>query len=130
AELLLDLDLHRQAVCVPTRFALDVEALHRLVAREEILEGACEDVVRGRLAVGRGRAFIEDKARAAGTQLERFLEGALLLPLREHLLLEVTEADLLGYLVEQLTPREIKNRSLGRPLPTARGTPQIPEAAT
>ena len=34
AELLLDLDLDRQPVRVPAGFALDVEALHRLVARE------------------------------------------------------------------------------------------------
>ncbi len=107
AQLLLDLDLDRQPVCIPAGLALDVEPLHRLVAREEVLEGAREDVVRGRPAVGGGRPFVEDKARAPGTELERLSEGVFRLPFREHLLLEVREADLLVYLVEHLTPREI-----------------------
>src|SRR4029077_9122467 len=108
AELLLDLDLDRQAVRIPARLPLDIEPLHRLVARKEVLECAREDVVRGRLAVGSRRSFIEDEARAPGPELERFLEGAFILPFREHLLLEVREADLLVYLVEHLTPREIR----------------------
>src|SRR4029077_19546446 len=81
AELLLDLDLDRQAVGVPSSFALDVEALHRLVAREEVLERARENVVRRRLAVGRRRALVKDEAGTSGAQLERFLEGVFLLPL-------------------------------------------------
>src|SRR5438309_4035942 len=64
--------------------------------------------MRRRLAVGGRRSFVEDEARTPGTELERLLEGAFLLPLRQHLLLEVREADLLVYLVEHLTPREIR----------------------
>ena len=92
-ELLFDLELHRQAMRVPARLALDVEALHRFVAPEEVLEGAGEYVVGGRLAVGRGRALVEDKPRSALTQLERSLEGALFFPAPHELDLELREAD-------------------------------------
>ena len=64
--------------------------------------------MRGRLAIGGRRTFVEDEARTPGAELERFPEGAFLLPFREHLLLEVREADLLVYFVEHLTPREIR----------------------
>ena len=50
AELLLDGDLDRQAVAVPAALALDVAAAHRLVAREDVLERAGEDVVGARAA--------------------------------------------------------------------------------
>ncbi len=46
-------------------------------------------------AIGGGRAFVEDKARLSRPQLEGLLEGALLLPERHDLLLQLGEADLL-----------------------------------
>ena len=54
AELLLDLELDRQAVAVPAALARHEVAAHRLEAREHVLEDAAEDVVEpGRpLAVG------------------------------------------------------------------------------
>src|SRR5258706_1370106 len=90
---------------IPARLALEVEPFHCLVARKEVLEGAREDVVRGGLAVGRGRALIEDEAGLARARLQRFLEGALLLPAGHQLLLQVGEADLLIYFFEHLARR-------------------------
>jgi hypothetical protein len=45
AQLLLDGDLHREAVTVPAALALDVVAAHRLVAGVDVLEHAREHVV-------------------------------------------------------------------------------------
>jgi hypothetical protein len=59
AELLLDRELDRQAVAVPAGLALDVVALHRLVAREDVLEHARLDVVGAGHAVGGRRALVE-----------------------------------------------------------------------
>ncbi len=59
AELLLDLDLDRQAVRVPSRLARHAKSLHRAVAAEEILDRAREDVMDARAAVRRRRALEE-----------------------------------------------------------------------
>jgi len=61
AQALLHLDLHRQSVAIPTSLAANPEALHRLVAGEQVLVGPGLDVVDSRVAVGRGRAFVEDE---------------------------------------------------------------------
>ena len=93
AELLLDLDLDRQAVGVPAGLALDVVPGHRLVAREEVLEDAREHVVRARVAVGRRRALVEHERRRAFAVAQRRLEDVALAPAREHLLLQRGEGD-------------------------------------
>src|SRR6185436_10285738 len=54
-ELLLDLDLDREPVRVPAALARDVEATHRLVAGEEILDDPREDVPVVRQPVRRRR---------------------------------------------------------------------------
>ena len=64
AELLLDGELDRQAVAVPAGLARDVVALHRLEAREDVLEDPRLDVVGARHAVGGRRALVEDPRRA------------------------------------------------------------------
>ena len=58
-----DLELHREAVAVPAGLAGDAVAAHRLVAREDVLEDAREDVMGAGLAVRRRRAFVEDPER-------------------------------------------------------------------
>ena len=93
AELLLDLDLHRQAVRVPAGLALHVVALHRLVAREEVLEDARDDVVDAGLAVGRGRALVEDEERRVVAALEALLEDVVSLPELEYAGVERREVD-------------------------------------
>ena len=59
AELLLDLELHRQPVTVPSALAGDEVAAHRLEAREHVLEDAAQNMVDARTAVGGGRALVE-----------------------------------------------------------------------
>ena len=92
-ELLLDGDLDRQAVRVPARLALDVVPGHRLVAREDVLEHAGEDVVRSRAPVGGRRALVEDELGRALAPPQRLAEHVALAPAREHLLLQRGERD-------------------------------------
>ncbi len=82
AEAALDLELHRQAVRVPAGLARHAVAAHRLVAREEVLEDARDDVVRAGPAVGRRRPLVEDEEGRVVTALEALLEDAVLLPER------------------------------------------------
>src|SRR5579859_4793305 len=58
----------------------------------------------GRLAVGGGRALVEDKARPALAQLERLLEGVLFLPQSHERFLELRETDPAVYLFEHQWP--------------------------
>ncbi len=51
AEALLHAQLHRQAVGIPSCLALHLEALHRLVAQERILDGTSHHVVDARMSV-------------------------------------------------------------------------------
>ena len=62
AELLLDGELDRQAVAVPAGLAVDLVALHRLEAREDVLERPRLDVVGAGAAVRGGRALEEGPA--------------------------------------------------------------------
>ncbi len=93
AELLLDGDLDRQPVGVPAGLALDVVPGHRLVAREDVLEDARQDVVRARVAVRRRRALVEDERRRPLAVAQGGAEDVALAPAREHLLLQRGEGD-------------------------------------
>jgi len=91
AELLLDLELHRQPVAVPAALARDHVALHRLVAGKDVLEDARQDVVRARAPVGSRWALVEDEARRPLAAPDRLVEDIALAPAFEHLLFEVRE---------------------------------------
>ena len=65
AELLLGLDLGGQAVGVPAEPALDAPAAHGLVARDDVLDVAGQQVAVVRQAVGERRAVVEDELVAA-----------------------------------------------------------------
>ncbi len=65
-ELLLDLELDREAVAVPAGLAGYVVAAHRAVARVDVLERAREDVVGAGLAVRGRRPVVEAPHRRAG----------------------------------------------------------------
>ena len=91
AELLLDLELHRQPVTVPARLARHVVPLHRLVAGEDVLEHAAEDVVRAGSPVGGRRALVEDERLGALAAADRLVENVALAPALEHALLEFGE---------------------------------------
>jgi hypothetical protein len=60
AELLLGLHLGGQAVAVPAEAALDALAAHGLVAGDDVLDVAGQQVAVVRQAVGEGRAVVED----------------------------------------------------------------------
>ena len=80
AQLPLHLQLHGQAVRVPARLAGGAVAAHRLVAREEVLVDAREDVVHAGRAVGRGRALVEAEQLAGRPLRDGALEDAALAP--------------------------------------------------
>ena len=65
AVLLLDLPLDRQAVAVPARHVVGVVAEHLLRAHDDVLEDLVERRADVDVAVGVGRAVVEDEARLA-----------------------------------------------------------------
>src|SRR5690606_18689579 len=78
----------------------DVVAAHRLVAGEEVLDDAREDVPVVRQAVRGRRALVEDEGRPVLRALEGLLEDPRLLPEREDLGLVAREVELGSDLVE------------------------------
>ena len=80
-QFLLDTQLHRKSVGIPSRLAVNLESLHSLVSVECILNTTCEDVVNTRVSVCRWRPLKEDKLRAAFTLINRLVEDVVLLPL-------------------------------------------------
>ena len=95
-ELAHRLELGGQAVGVPAEAALDALAAHGLVARDDILDVAGQQVAVVRQAVGEGRAVIEDElvvAILAGRAIvDGCLEGAVGVPILQHGLLDRGEA--------------------------------------
>ncbi len=79
-QLLFHLKLDRQAVRVPSADAEHVLALHRLIAREQVLHRARQDVADVRLAVGGRRPLIEGEAFLALVTLQAFLHDPVLFP--------------------------------------------------
>ncbi len=94
AELLLDGELDGQAVAVPAGLPLDQVALHRLEPREDVLEDAGLDVVGAGAAVRGRRALVERPARAVAGAVQGLVEGLVLPPEVEHLVLEGGEVHL------------------------------------
>ena len=84
AEDAFGLQLGGQAVCVPAEAAFDASAPHRLVAADDVLDIAGQEVPVVRQAVGEGRAVVEDELVGAlgpgGALVDGRLEGAVLLP--------------------------------------------------
>ncbi len=96
AQFLLGLELGRQTVGVPAEHTVDAVALHGLVARDDVLRVAGQQVAVVRQAVGERRAVEEDEFVLAvvpgRTAFDGLLEGVVLLPVVEHGLLELREA--------------------------------------
>ena len=96
AELLLRLKLGGQAVGVPAEHAVDLAALHGLVARDHVLGVAGQQVAVVRQAIGERRAIEEHEfvlAVVAGrVAFNGLLEGVVLVPVVENGLLHVGEA--------------------------------------
>src|ERR1043166_708591 len=67
AILLLDLPFDRQAVAVPARHVVGIEAEHLLRARHHVFEDFVERGADVDVAVGIGRPVVKDEAWAAGS---------------------------------------------------------------
>jgi hypothetical protein len=99
AQLLLDRQLHREAVAVPAGLARHVVAAHGAEAGEDVLEDPGFDVVGTRHAVGGGRTLVEDPFGAALGLFEAAGEHLALAPEVEHRALQRWQVDLGGHLV-------------------------------
>jgi hypothetical protein len=82
---LLDLPLDRQAVAVPARHIDRVLAQHLLAAVDHVLEDLVERGPHVEVAVGVGRAVVEDELLAAAGVLAQALVEAQLRPARQDL---------------------------------------------
>ena len=79
-EVLDHLVLDRQPVAVPARNIRAVESGHRERTNHHVLEHLVEQGAHVDLAVGVGRAIVQDLSRPAGTRLPDLLVKALLVP--------------------------------------------------
>lgn len=95
AELGVDLELDGKAVAVPAEAAGDVVAGHGLVAGDDVLDGAGEDVAVVGEAGGEGGPVVEDVLGHGLGALQLGLEGGNLLPPLEDALLLAREGEVL-----------------------------------
>ena len=102
AKVLLHAQLYGKAVCVPAGLAVNEEALLRLVAAEDVLDGAGHHVVDARLAVSRRRAVIENIRRMAFRQLLSLLESLVFLPEAADIVADLSHTKLLILFVTHL----------------------------
>ena len=88
AQRLLHAQLHGESVRIPSGLALHLEALHRLVAAEDVLDGTSHDVVNARHTVGRGRSFEEYEGRTSFTFCHTLGENLVFVPFLQHFLVD------------------------------------------
>ena len=88
----LGLELSRQPMRVPAKPALDLLAAHRLKTRDDVLGVAGEQVAVVRQPVRERRPVVEDKLLRVVAIVDRRLEGAVRLPVRQHVLLDGGES--------------------------------------
>ena len=72
----------------------DLVPLHRPIAGEDVFEHAGFDVVRAGGAIGGGWSLVEDPHRGVSALFHAAMEGVLVAPEREHLVLESGQVDL------------------------------------
>ncbi len=92
AELPLRLELGRETVRVPAEAAFHLLAAHRLEAREDVLGVAGQQMTVVRKPVGEGGTVVEDPLRRIRAPVDGGAEGAVLVPEREHLGLDLRKA--------------------------------------
>ena len=90
-ERFLDFDLDRQAVRIPPRDAGHALPQHRVIAADQILQGARENVMDPRPAVGGRWAFEENERRAVARRLDDAREQPLVLPGGEQLFFQLVD---------------------------------------
>ena len=91
AEGLLGERLDGEAVAVPAEAALDMLATHRLVARDDVLDCAGEQMAVVRKTRGERRAVVEDEGVAVLRLLQALRKSVVLLPEGEDLLFHPVE---------------------------------------
>ena len=91
AELFFDFQFHGQTVSIPTRFAQNVITLHRLVARDNILHNASENVSDMRFTVRSGRTVIKTEFGITFVLFYALFKNVLLFPKSENLLFAINE---------------------------------------
>ena len=101
SERLLHLKLHRQAVRVPSRFSKDALSLHRLVARQHVLDDARQHMTDVRLAVRRRRPIVEREILLACALVNRLLRDVVRFPEVFDLLLALNKIQRRVYLLVQ-----------------------------
>ncbi len=94
SELLLDFDLDGEAVAVPAALPRDVEPLHGLEAREQVLEDAGPDVVEAGPPVGGGWPLVEHPPRPPGPAAPHLREQVRGAPAGQDALFERDEVQL------------------------------------
>ena len=80
AQQLLNLQLNRQTVGIPTSLAENLLPLHRLVTRQHILDNTSQHMTDMRLAVGSRRAIIKGKGITALTVGDTLVSNIIFLP--------------------------------------------------
>ena len=93
AKALLDTELDRQTVGIPTCLTLHLITLHRLETAEDILDRTCHHVVDTWHAIGRRRSLVEDKRRMTLTGSHTLFEDIVFVPLFQHLLVDFREVE-------------------------------------
>ena len=91
AETFLHAEFDRQAVGVPAGLALHLEAFHRLVTAEDVLDGAGHHMVDARHAVCRGRTLEKHKGWSALAHLHTLFKKMLCIPCSQHLFVDFRE---------------------------------------
>ena len=91
---LLDLPLDRQAVAVPARHVDGVPAQHLLVPVDHVLENLVQGRAHVQVAVGVGRAVMQDEGLAAGCHLAQPRKEVELIPALEPLRLALGQVGL------------------------------------
>ena len=126
AQGLFDLQLHGQAVGVPAGLAEDLVALHGLVARDQVLDGARLHVADVGPAVGRGRAVEEREDRRALALGERLFHDAVRAPELQDLLLALDEVQRRGYLVVHERHSSLRHKKRETPPRISSGRSHFP----
>ena len=124
-QLLLDFELHGQAVGVPAGLAQHIFALHGLIARDQILDGAGFDVADVGLAVGRRRAVKEGEGVLTLAQVDALFEDLFLFPELQNFLLAGEEVHRGGNFLKHAALLQNKIRPHPFGTKALRGTTQI-----
>ena len=80
AQFLFDFKLNRQSVSIPAGDAGGIITLHDLIAGNNILKGAGQDMMNTGAAVGGGRTFVKIEPRAPSTVCNTFFEYFIFFP--------------------------------------------------